>query len=171
MSAPIQIVDDQDRPIGQASKQEAWAQGLRHRVVRIMVENDQGEILLQHRSPTKDTFPNCWDNSAAGHVDAGEDYLPAAYRELQEELGISGVQLQEIGRYESDETWQGHRLKRFTRVYRLRYNDTPANLEEGTIDGVRWMTTDEIKKLVTEHPDEVADGLRQVIERYYAAAL
>jgi len=32
--------------------------------------------------------PNCWDSSAAGHVDAGEDYLACAIRELEEELGI-----------------------------------------------------------------------------------
>jgi isopentenyl-diphosphate delta-isomerase type 1 len=167
MSAPIQIVDEQDKPIGQATKQEAWAQGLRHRIIRIMIENDRGEILLQHRSPTKDIFPNCWDNSAAGHVDANEDYLTAAIRELKEELDIDGIKLEEIGRYTSDETWREHRFKRFTRVYRLRYNQTPKKLEEGKVDGVMWMPVDEVKKLVNEHPNEVSDGLRQVIEKYY----
>lgn len=167
MSALIQIVDEQDKPTGQATKQEAWAQGLRHRIVRIMLENDQGEILIQHRSPTKDIFPNCWDNSAAGHVDAGEDYLTAAIRELKEELGIETTQLKEIGDYASDETWWGHRFKRFTRVYRLQHYTTPTELEKGKVDGVRWMPVDELKKLVKEHPNEVADGLRQVVEKYY----
>ncbi len=168
MSAPIQIVDEQDKPAGQATKQEAWAQGLRHRVIRIMIENDRGELLLQHRSPTKDIFPNCWDNSAAGHVDAGEDYITAATRELQEELGIEGVELKEIGDYASDETWWEHRFKRFTHVYRLHYNQTPTKLEEGKIDNVIWMPLDKVKKLVKEHPNEVSDGLRQVIDKYYA---
>lgn len=169
MSAPIQIVDEQDRPIGQATKQEAWAQGLRHRVIRIMIENDRGEILVQHRSPTKDIFPNCWDNSAAGHVDANEDYLTAAIRELKEELGIEGVRLEEVGNYASDETWRGHRFKRFTHVYRLHYNETPTTLEEGKVDGVKWMPIETVRKLVKEHPNEVSDGLRQVVDKYYAA--
>jgi len=168
MSAPIQIVDEQDRPTGQATKQEAWAQGLRHRVIRIMIENDRGEILLQHRSPTQDIFPNCWDNSAAGHVDAGEDYLTAALRELKEELDIDGVRLEEIGNYASDETWWEHRLKRFTHVFRLRYNITPTKLETGKVDNVKWMAVEGVKKLVREHPNEVSDGLRQVIEKYYS---
>lgn len=167
MSTPIQIVDEQDNPIGQAPKQEAWAKGLRHRIVRIMIENDHGEILIQHRSPTKDIFPNCWDNSAAGHVDAGEDYLTAALRELKEELGIEGVKLEKIGDYESDETWQGHHFRRFTHVYRLRHSGTPKKLEQGKIDGVAWMPLDKLKDLVKNHPNEVTDGLRQVIEKYY----
>ena len=36
---------------------------------------------------SKDTFPGCWDSSCSGHVDAGEDYVAAARRELGEELG------------------------------------------------------------------------------------
>lgn len=166
MSAPIQIVDEDDRPIGQATKQEAWAKGLRHRIVRIMMVNDRGEVLLQRRSATKDIFPNCWDNSAAGHVDAGEDYHSAAVRELQEELGISGAGLTEIGSYASDETWHGRRFKRFTRVYCMRSNETPTMLEQGKVDAVRWVSLDELKTLVKDHPNEVSDGLRQVVEQY-----
>src|SRR5664279_859085 len=103
MNLPIIIVDEDDRPIGQATKPEVWAQGLRHRIVRIMIENDQGELLLQHRTPTMALYPNRWDNSVGGHVDAGEDYLTAAKRELDEELGITDTPLQEMGYYASDE--------------------------------------------------------------------
>jgi len=38
---------------------------------------------------TKDTFPNLWDVSVAGHVGSGENLLQAAQRELSEELGIN----------------------------------------------------------------------------------
>lgn len=99
MSKPIQIVDENDQPTFEATKQEAWDNGLWHRVARIMIENNAGEILLQHRSPTKDIFPDCWDNSAAGHVDAGEDYEQAAIRELEEELGFSEIKLIQVGKY------------------------------------------------------------------------
>lgn len=161
------IVDENDQPIGQATKQEAWDQGLIHRVVRIMVHNSKGQVLLQHRAPTKDIFPDCWDNSAAGHVDAGESYEDAVGRELAEELGYSGVAFNEVGRFRSDETWKGHRFNRFNRCYKIFSDETPGKLEAGKIDGFRWVEVDEIKRLVAEHPDQVTDGLRQVIERYY----
>src|SRR5688572_827523 len=123
MSAPIAIVNEQDEIVGSATKQEAWEQGLLHRVVRIMVTNSRGEILLQHRTPTKDIFPDCWDNSSAGHVDVGEDYDVAAHREIAEELGIRDIKLEVMGQYRSDETWKGHRFNRFSKCYK-------ANLEE-----------------------------------------
>lgn len=167
MSKPIQIVDENDRPIASATKQQAWDQGLRHRVVRIMIISDTGELLLQHRDPAKDIFPDCWDNSAAGHVDTGEDYDQAALRELKEELGLDGILLKEIGKYASDETWRGHRLKRFTKVYQAQSNQTPDKLEAGKVDDARWFTLDQVKSLLKEEPDKASDGLRQVMERYY----
>jgi len=167
MSAPIAIVNDDDEIIGSATKQQAWEQGLLHRVVRIMIHNKAGQILLQHRTPTKDIFPDCWDNSSAGHVDAGEDYDDAAYRELEEELGIRGVTLKPIGLYRSDETWQGHRFNRFSKCYVATMEALPKKLEAGKVDDARWFSLDEVKQMVAGQPDSVTDGLRQVVERYY----
>ncbi len=167
MSLPIQQVDENDRPIGSTTKQEAWDNGHIHRIVRIMLEDGQGNVLLQHRDPAKDIFPDCWDNSSAGHVDAGEDYDEAAARELREELGVTNVPLEVLGTYRSDETWKGHRFNRFTRCYRATISGTPDPQEPGKIDGVRWFALHQIKALVRDHPDQVSDGLRQVVEKYY----
>ena len=46
------------------------------------------ELLLQKRSHDKDSFPDCYDISSAGHVPAGSSVLDSAIRELSEELGI-----------------------------------------------------------------------------------
>jgi 16S rRNA (adenine1518-N6/adenine1519-N6)-dimethyltransferase len=167
MSAPIAIVNDDDEIIGSATKPEAWEQGLLHRVVRIMIHNKAGQILLQHRTPTKDIFPDCWDNSVAGHVDAGEDYDAAAIREVEEELGIRGLSLEPIGYYRSDETWKGHRFNRFTKCYVATMETLPKKLEAGKVDEVRWFSLDEVRQMVAGKPDAVTDGLRQVVERYY----
>jgi isopentenyldiphosphate isomerase len=167
MSAPIQIVDEHDKPLRAATKQEAWEQGLWHRVVRVMCEDGQGNVLLQHRSATKDIYPNCWDNSAAGHVDAGEDYETAVHREIAEELGISDLTLQEIGRYTDEHIWKGLQMKCFVRVYKATIAGLPQTTEPDKIDDLRWFTIADVKKLVADHPDQVTDGLQQVVERYY----
>lgn len=63
-----------------------------HRTVHIWVVRKRADggldVLLQRRSKDKDTYPDCYDISSAGHVKAGDDYEASALRELEEELGI-----------------------------------------------------------------------------------
>lgn len=58
-----------------------------HVVVSVWTINDRQQILLTLRSPQKHLMPNLWE-STSGVVQAGEDSLKAALRELQEETGI-----------------------------------------------------------------------------------
>jgi len=50
-------------------------------------EEEKVRVLLQRRSPYKDTHPNLLDVSCAGHVNAGDDVLDTTIREMEEELG------------------------------------------------------------------------------------
>ncbi len=83
------VVDSDNRVIGRATRREIHAQSLQHRSVHILVHDPPGRLFLQKRSAAKDENPGFWDTSAAGHLDAGEDYLQAGRRELEEELGIT----------------------------------------------------------------------------------
>ena len=86
------VVDESGVPTGeQIERQEAHRLGIRHRTSHIWIIRKDGEkieVLLQKRSPNKDSFPGQYDTSSAGHIPAGEEPLPAALRELWEELGI-----------------------------------------------------------------------------------
>ena len=92
------VADEADNTIGQASRAEVHEKNLIHRAVHILVFNKKRDCLLQKRSHLKDRHPGVWDSSAAGHLDAGEDYETAARRELQEELGITNTPLIPIGK-------------------------------------------------------------------------
>jgi isopentenyldiphosphate isomerase len=60
-----------------------------HRSVHIwVVDTARRQVVMQKRSPHKDTFPNRWDISAAGHIEFGDDSRDTAIRETAEELGI-----------------------------------------------------------------------------------
>ena len=83
------VVDANDRFLREASRAEVHGDNLRHRAAHIHIFNDAGELYLQKRSRWKDRDPLLWDSSAAGHVNAGEEYDEAARRELQEELGVN----------------------------------------------------------------------------------
>ena len=68
------VVDEQDRVIGQAPRSEVHAKKLLHRAVHIFVFNSEGKLLIHRRSATKDEYPLCYTSSASGHVSAGETY-------------------------------------------------------------------------------------------------
>lgn len=62
--------------------------GERYLVVHICIFNAQGEMLIQRRHPLKDRYGGCWDVSAGGFAQHGEDSVAAILRESYEELGI-----------------------------------------------------------------------------------
>ena len=57
-----------------------------HRCVAAILRSGR-RVLLCHRSPARDWFPNCWD-LPGGHIEPGESESEALARELQEELGV-----------------------------------------------------------------------------------
>lgn len=84
------VVDLNDRVLGQASRSEIHRNNLFHRAVHIFVARADNCWVLQQRSESKDLDPLLWTSSCSGHVDAGENYLCAVIRECEEELGIVG---------------------------------------------------------------------------------
>jgi len=161
-------VNEHDEPVGVASIKEAQEKGLIHRIARVMVEDKAGNVLLQKRVLNSSLFPGRWDNSAAGHVDAGESYHQAAERELSEEIGLKGVKLKEIGYYHHKSSFEDRKLDRFCRVYKVTVSpDQKFDLQPEEVSEVRWFTQDEVKDLITEHPEQITDGVLDVFRRFY----
>lgn len=156
----IQIVDENDQVIEVATRADAQAKGLFHRIVRILVFDENGRVLLQKRTSDQDTWPNCWDNSAAGHVDAGEGYEIAARRELSEELGIDG-ELEKVAIYKSESRYGDKILNRFSAVFRITLpSDTQFNPQPEEVSEIRWFTLNEVGEMIKNHPDLVTEGVK-----------
>jgi len=167
---PVVIVDEHDSVIGAEMLAKVWKEGLYHRIVYITVVDEHDRILLQCRSANMELFPNCWDDSAAGHVDEGDTYETAAVREVEEELGLSNIKLEEIATYRTNEEYKGRKLNRFNRLYRARVPaSTRFQAPEDEVSELRWFTFDEIRQLAAEHPERITVGLMQNLEYYYPA--
>ena len=146
---------------------KAYAQGLIHRLVFVVVENPQGQILLQKRSLAMLNYPGCWDVSVGGHVDAGEDYKTAATRELGEELGLRDFDLTEIKSFYHAETLDNRNLKRFIKVYKLVIPvNTTLTPDAHEVTATQWLDVKAIKTLIANHPEDVASGLKLCMASY-----
>ena len=89
MAETIDIYDANLQHLGKMDRVEAHLKGHWHRTFHCWVVNGEGEgrILFQHRSAEMVNFPNMFDVSAAGHLEAGEN-VEQGIREVSEELGI-----------------------------------------------------------------------------------
>ena len=88
----LDVVDENGVPTGEVvDRASAHSLGIRHRTSHVWIlrkRKGKVQVLLQRRSRGKDSFPDCYDTSSAGHIPAGGDFIFSALRELEEELGV-----------------------------------------------------------------------------------
>lgn len=94
MEEEVLIVDEHNNAIGSAPRSVMRSENLPHRATYCLVFNSDGRLFIQKRTATKDIYPSHWDICAGGVVLKDESYEEAAQRELSEELGVSGVELE-----------------------------------------------------------------------------
>ena len=128
----LDTVDEAGRIIGRETRERCHGDpSLIHRSVHVFVFNSDGELYLQKRSMNKDVQPGKWDTSVGGHLDLGEEYDDAAQREMEEELGITGIEPQYLYAY----LYRNPRESEAIRMYRIVYDDPivpdPDEISEG----------------------------------------
>ena len=146
------VVDGADRVTGEAPRGEVHANNLLHRAVHVLLFNDKGELFLQKRSRWKDRHPCVWDSSAAGHVDAGEDYDAAAARELKEELGVE-ARLERVVKLPASERTG----LEFIWLYRGRH-DGPFELARSEIELGEFFAPELVAAWAEARPADFAPG-------------
>lgn len=144
------VVDALDRPIHRERRAVVHERALLHRAVHVMVLDSEERLLVQKRSASKDVAPGTWCSSCSGHVDAGEAYLAAAVRELEEEIGVRvapedlrpvlwASACEETGR-------------EFVWVYLLRH-EGPFHFDEKEVSALEKLSREELAKRAKESPE------------------
>lgn len=174
MAEILDIFDNEMHLIGTAPRDEVHAKGLLHQVVHCWILTYTGEqptkenlrIWCQQRSFTKKDYAGLYDVlSMGGHIDAGEEPLPACRREIWEELGITLApeQLCELGAFRNREIHvPGFHDCETAWVYTVLLPE-PAGFAPGEeVEKMVWLTVDEMCKKELEHTFPVlvrtADG-------------
>ncbi len=124
-----------------------------HKAVHIWIVNDKNEVLLQKRSPNKDSHPNMWDISSAGHLTAGDESISGAIREIKEELGvdISQQQLTLIGTRKKRGDYTAQFINsEFNDVYllRLSLDLNKITLQEDEVSEVKYVPLDTFREMI-----------------------
>lgn len=86
----VDLYDENRLPLGRTAERSGPKGPGEYRiVVHVCVFDRRGRLLIQQRAAEKFIWPNLWDVSVGGGVDAGETSRQGAEREFREELGVS----------------------------------------------------------------------------------
>ncbi|MBE5822230.1 MAG: NUDIX domain-containing protein [Clostridiales bacterium] len=126
-------------------------------VVVVWIQNCKGELLIQQRSFTKNSYPGKWATTG-GHPKHGETSLQGMITETSEELGVvlQENELEYIKTCMDDDT--------FIDIYYtnkdLEINDMILQKEE--VEAVKWVSIEEFEKMISNN--EVASSHFELYE-------
>jgi len=133
----LDVVNDKDEVIDKASRNEIYEKSLKHRIVHVLLFNNEGRLALQLRSQNTSFWPGHWSTSAGGHVRSGETYEEAAMREMKEEIGIE-ASIKPLCKLKYK--------NKFLKIFKAQYEGACKFSEE--VDSVNFFSLDQIKEMI-----------------------
>lgn len=152
----LEVVDENDSVVGLENRTKVHQEGLLHREIHIWFITPQGEIIFQHRSKNKDTYPDKLDATVGGHVEPNTSYEETAVKECKEETGID-IDLSKLLflaklRKKSFDEVTGLTNNTIRSQYAYLYDGSVSDLqvEEGKAEGFEAWKIDQLSNLSEE---------------------
>jgi 8-oxo-dGTP pyrophosphatase MutT (NUDIX family) len=156
----VTLVDTEGRVTGSAERSVVRRDNLRHAATAVLVRDPDRRIYVHRRSPLKDWAPDHHDAAAGGILTYGEEPAASAARELEEELGITDVDLRPLGTslFEDDTTRVVEHV--FEAVW-----DGPVRWSDGEVVWGRWLGLDELAARLADPAWPFVPDTRALLER------
>jgi isopentenyldiphosphate isomerase len=157
MEEILDIIDEEDNVIGQATRKECHSNpNIMHRTVQFAVVDDiNGMVLLTTRS-IKKSHDGGKITFLGEHILSGEGYEEALKRGAREELGINAERFKEI----SMKIFPDVAQKELVKFFLIFYTKGDINCDPEEIDDYKWVSIKDIKGW----KDKVSDMTRYWIE-------
>ena len=161
MGELVALYDDAGRIAGAADRARVRAENLRHGATGVVVRNSVGEVYVHRRTETKDVYPGLYDFCAGGVLQAGEDPYTSALREVAEELGVTGVDLEPVGEADYADEHTRYRAFLFACTY-----DGPITWQPEEVAWGAWVTPARLLEMLNELPfvPDSLSNLREWVE-------
>ena len=160
------LVDSNDNQIGLMPKLEAHKKGVLHRAFSVFIFNNDGELMLQRRALTKYHSPGLWTNTCCSHQRDGETNIISGKRRLNEEMGFSTELFKKTSFIYRAKFDNGLTEHEFDHVLVGSYNHSPI-INPNEVDSWKWMSMDNVKKDIKDHPENYTAWFKIIFEKYY----
>jgi isopentenyl-diphosphate delta-isomerase len=144
----VWVVDESNTVLGSATRSEMREKNLIHRCSYVMILNDNKgkELFVQKRVDFKETYPSLYDPAPGGVVGCDESYEENALREIEEEMGISGVELKR----HFDFLFEDEFSRVWGRLFSCTYRG-PFTLQEEEVESAQFLKVETVKQLIKDN--------------------
>lgn len=156
----IQIVDNQDRPIGVKERGTLDDKRDIYRLSALWLTNSRGQTLIAKRSATKRNDPGKWGPAVVGTIDEGETYEENIYKEAMEEIGLEGV------KFVQGPKIRVHRPKNYFCQWYLVTLDRSIErftMQADEVDSLVWIDTVQMKQELKTNLEKYVPSMPQTI--------
>lgn len=165
MSKRIQVVDRQDDLLGAKTYEEVDRDHDIYRVSALWLTNPEGKVLLAQRASAevnpKAHDPGKWGPAAAGTVEEGETYQSNIVKEMEEEIGLTGLDLQTGSKIFVDGK---HRYFCQWFMAEVDLDINTLKLDAHEVARVAWFSLESLKEKLEQNPDQFTPGLNQFVD-------
>lgn len=160
----VDIINEQDAVLRQASKDDAHQQGLLHRCIIAEVIDSHGNwTLVKQASDRQDAGQ--YVSPVGGHIRTKESEADALRRETLEEMGITTYTSKFIGKAILNREVIGRKENHLFILYEI-YTDQPPTLNHESVSFAKF-SFDQIKKEIQSNPTKFGQAFHFVMEKFY----
>jgi isopentenyldiphosphate isomerase len=154
-------VNERDQSIGTIERADVFKDHANFRVVHVFIFNPAGELLLQKLAPDRTRHAGRWGSSVAAYVAAGESYAQAATRRLRDELNVTNLRLEEIGKT----SMLDNGCRKFITLF-VGQNAGPFSLDLSHVTEVEFVALGQVRRLAAQDPSRFTPTLLHLLDFY-----
>ncbi len=158
----VVIVDNQDNHVGLKSYSDLRYEDIYQVSVLWLSDKNTGDCLMTQRKWTKHNDPGKWMAAASGTIEEGETYDDNIVHEIEEEIGLTGLDLTKGPKEFIDDG----KHKFFAQWYfaEVDKNKVSIKIQEDEVEAYEWVPKERLVKEVLNNPDKFVPSLRNSLK-------
>jgi isopentenyldiphosphate isomerase len=144
------IVDGSDSPVGAKQGREMQYADIYRVSALWLTDKQSGDILLAQRKWTERNDPGKWITAVAGTVEVNETYEDNIVKEIEEEIGLTGLTLTAGPKLFIDDAKHKYFCQWF--LSSVDKNNVTLKIQEEEVEAVKWVSKAWLLRDAKDHP-------------------
>ena len=157
----IIIVDKNDKPIGLKGYKELVYEDIYRVSALWLTDKSTSDCLITQRKWSKHHDPGKWMAAASGTLDEGETYEQNMIKEIEEEIGLTKLNLTEGPKEFVDDGKHKYFVQWFSA--QVDKDEVDIRIQEEEVETYSWIKQDELVRDVAKNPDKYVPSMQNAL--------